>query len=693
MSDTSYDIHAIRNVALIAHGGGGKSTLAETLLFNGRAIAQRGVVEKGSGVMSNEAEEVAHGLTILPHVGHFNWRERQVNLIDTPGFIDFLELTRGALYSVGGAVLLFSGLSGVKPENERLWQMTEEAMVPVIGFINKMDQPRAQFIRVLGQIEQTLGVTALPVTIPIGAGEDFRGIIDLIPMTAWSARDGVFTQIPFPEEMRGDADYYRRQLVEKVVEADDLLLDDYLEREILPSEEQLHRGLKEAVLTRRLLLIFCGSAKANIGVRALANGIVSYLPSPVDKAAIKPLVGTDPTRMERQVVRHPDVNDPFSALVVRTAIDPFAGKHSIIRVFSGQLQSEQEVYNGTQRLKEKGGRLFRMQGREMIPVSVLRAGEFGAIAKLVQTKTGDTLCAIDAPIHYQRVQYLEPLMNFAVDVDEKSEEKASSGLARLTDEDPTLRFHRTDETHEMILSGMGQTHLSVALERLKRKYGVTATLKTPKVAYQETITRSVRVQGKLKKQSGGHGQYGDCWLEIEPSARGSGFLFEDHIVGGVVPKQFVPSVEKGIREAMESGVMGGYPVVDVKVRLVDGSYHSVDSSDHAFKVAGSMAFKKGMAEADPVLLEPIMRLEVIVLDDRLGDIISDLNSRRGRIVGVIPRSGGQQSVQAEVPMAELLDYGQVLNGITSGRGLYTMRLETHQIVPSHTARKVLESRG
>ncbi|MBF0160297.1 MAG: elongation factor G [Magnetococcales bacterium] len=691
MSDP-YDIYAIRNVALIAHGGGGKTTLAETLLFNGRAIPQRGMVEKGSCVMSNEVEEVAHGLTILPHVGHVDWRDKRINLVDTPGFVDFLELTRGALYSVGGAVLLFSGLSGVKPENERLWHMTEEAMVPVIGFINKMDQPRANFIRVLGHIEQTLGVTALPVTIPIGAGEDFRGIIDLIPMTAWSARDGVFTQIAFPEEMRSDADYYRRQLVEKVVEVDDQLLADYLENEVSPSEEQLHRGLREAVLTRRLLLIFCGSAKANIGVRALANGIVSYLPSPVDKANIKPLSGTDPTRAGQQVVRHADVNDPFSALVVRTTIDPFAGKHSIIRVFSGQLHGEQELYNSTQQVRERGGRLFRLQGKEMAPVNVLRAGEFGAMAKLTQARTGDTLCAIDAPIYYQRVQYMEPLMNFAIEVDEKSEEKASSGLARLTEEDPTLRFQRRLDTHEMILSGMGQTHLGVALERLKRKYGVTATLKIPKVAYQETISRSVRVQGKLKKQSGGHGQYGDCWIEIEPAQRGAGFLFEDHIVGGVIPKQFIPSVEKGIREAMESGVMGGYPVVDVKVRLVDGTYHSVDSSDHAFKVAGSMAFKKGMAEADPVLLEPVMRLEVMVPDDRLGDIISDLNSRRGRIVGVVPRSGGQQSVQAEAPMAELLDYGQMLHSMTSGRGLYTMRLSTSQTVPSHIARKVLENR-
>ncbi|MBF0154741.1 MAG: elongation factor G [Magnetococcales bacterium] len=687
---TIIDNRLIRNIALIAHGGGGKTTLAETLLFNAKSVAKRGVVERGTTVMSTEPEEVARHITTMPHVAHYTWRECLVNLVDTPGYIDFLEATRGVLSVVGGAVLLFSGESGVKPETERLADMIHDALVPTIGFINEMDKPRADFIRTLGEIEQVLGVTALPLTIPIGSGETFQGIVDLIPMTAWSAREGVFTQIDFPASARDDAEHYRQQLVEKIVEADDALLEKFLEEETSPPDEVLHQGLKEALLTRRLLPIFCGSALANIGVRALANGIVQYMPNPRDKAIIKPIEGKNPEQGDQTERRQPLPTDPFSAVVFKTAIDPYSGKLSVLRVFSGVLEAEREVYNGTRRVKEKGGRLFRLMGKEMVPVERLSAGEMGAVAKLAQTQTGDTLCAIDHPIHFERVSYLDPPLAFAVEVDAKTEDKASTGLSRLAEEDPTLRFFRDQETNEMILAGMGQTHLAVVLDRLKRKFGALATLKTPRVPYRETITRKVRVQGRLKKQTGGRGQFGDCWIEMEPLPRGGGFVFEDAIVGGVVPRQFIPSVEKGIREAIPAGVVGGYPVVDFKVRLVDGSHHSVDSSDNAFRIAGSMAFRKGMEEAGAVILEPIMQMDVTVPDEVVGDVIGDLNSRRGRITGVVSRAG-VQVVHAEAPMAELLDYGNVLNAITSGRGLYTMRIGTYQEVPSHIARKVLEA--
>ncbi|OSM01382.1 elongation factor G [Magnetofaba australis] len=691
MSDAVATTH-IRNVALLAHGGGGATTLAESLFFNGGVISKRGDVARGDTVLRNEPEEIARGITISPQIGHFPWRDYDINIIDTPGYIDFLEHTRGVLSVVGGAVLCYSGVHGVKTENERYWKMVQEAEVPAIGFINKMEKHNADFIRALGQIQQDLGVTTLPLTIPIGNGDDFHGIVDLIPMTAWSAKEGVFEQIELPEEARADAEHYRAELVEKIVEGDDELLEAYLENGQEPTEEQLHAGLKEAVMTRRLLPMFCGSGAMNIGCRALANAIVNYLPSPVDKAALKPLVGVDPENHEREIARQPDVSEPMSAVTFKTVIDPFAGKMNMVRVFSGVLKADSPILNATRGVKEKGGHLYRIEGKEMTQVSHLEAGQIGAIARLSDTHTGDTLCDADNPIHYHRVRYQEPALAYAVEVDSKSEDKVSQGLQKLCEEDPTIRVHRDDETKELILAGMGQTHLAVVLDRLERKYNAKATLKAPKVPYHETLTKACRVQGKLKKQSGGRGQFGDCWIEVEPLARGEGFVFENKIVGGVIPRNFIPAVEKGVIDAMSKGIVGGYPVVDVKVKLVDGSHHSVDSSDNAFRSAGSIAFKNAMDEGGSVLLEPVMAMEVVSPDESMGDVIGDLNSRRGKITGVNPR-GGAQVILAEVPMAEVLDYGNTLNALTSGRGLYTMQTGYYQEVPSHIARKALEDKG
>ncbi|MBF0162501.1 MAG: elongation factor G [Magnetococcales bacterium] len=692
MQTESPDILTIRNVALLAHGGGGKTTLAEALLFNGQAIDRRGEVGMGTAVMSTEVEELERGITITPHVGHCRWGGHWFNLVDTPGYVDFLESTRSVLQVVGGAVMIISGQLGVKPENMRLWNMAEEAEVALIGFINKMDKPRTDFIRVLGDIERSLRVTALPLTIPIGVGEAFAGIIDLIPMTAWSAKNGQFTQIDFPEALRADALHYRTQLVEKVVEADDHLLEAYLESGQEPDEATIHAGLRKAVHERRLFLLFCGSGLANIGVRALANGIVHYLPNPVEKADNKSLVGEDPNQPERSIARAPTVSDPFSAVVFKTTIDPFAGKLSVLRVFSGSIEADQPCYNSDRRCKERGGRLFRLQGKEMRPVQRLQAGDIGAIARLESTHSGDTLCAPEHPIHYRRVRFVDPILNFAVESDPQQEERVAAGLGKLAEEDPTLRFFRDGETHEMILAGMGQTHLRVTLDRLKRKFGVSASLKAAKVPYRESISRPVRVQGRLKKQSGGRGQFADCWLVVEPLPRGTGFQFEDQIVGGAIPRTYIPSVEKGIQEELQRGILGGYPVVDVKVVLVDGSFHTVDSSDNAFRTAAGMGFRKAMEEGGAVLLEPIMAMEITVPDDVLGDVIGDINSRRGRVTGVTPRVSSQ-IVLAETPMAELLDYGNILNAITSGRALYTMSVSYYQEVPSHIARLVLGKSG
>jgi elongation factor G len=689
MATSQYDIKKIRNVALISHHGGGKTTMVESLLFNTKTIDKRGSVEKGTTLTSTEPEEVQHGMTLSSHLSFCSWRETSFNFIDTPGYIDFLESTRSALNVVGGAVMLFSGEMGVKPENIRLWKFAAQAMVPVIGFINKMDKPRADFIRVLGEMESTFEQTVLPVTIPIGAGEDFRGIVDLLPMTAWSAKNGVFEQMELPDEVRDDVEYYRTQLVEKIVESDDDLLEKYLEEGEEPDEEALQKGLKEAVLTHKLLVVFCGSAEDNIGVRALLNGMAAYLPSPIDKATIKPLIGHHPKNDQVDIIPNPDVNDPPSAVVFKTIIDPFAGRLSIIRVFSGYIESDQIIYNGTQQIKEKGGRLFRVQGSNKIPVNRLNAGEMGAIAKLSHTHTGDTLSVEKFPLKFAMVQFHDPTLTFAIEVDKNSDEKASSGLERLVEEDPTLHFYRDSQTNEMILAGMGQTHLQVTLERLKRKFNTEITLKAPKVPYKETLTRGVRVQGRIKKQTGGRGQFGNCFLEVSPAPRGAGFSFENKIVGGAIPRGFIPSVEKGVVESMKKGVMGGYQVVDVNVCLVDGSFHSVDSSDNAFRAAGGIAFTKAMEEGGAVLLEPIMALEATVPNDVVGDVIGDLNAKRGHITGATPKVGSQ-IVKAEVPMAEVLDYGNTLSTLTSGRGLYTMQISTYKVVPSHIVRVLLE---
>ena len=688
MATSPDDIQLIRNVALVSHHGGGKTTLVESLLLNTKAIDKRGVVEKGTTLTSNEPEEVQHGMTLSPYLAHCIWRNSHLNLVDTPGYIDFLESTRSVLNVVGGAVMLFSGVMGIKPENVRLWELAVESMVPVIGFINKMDKPRADFIRVLGEIEATLGQEVLPVTIPIGSGEDFRGIVDLIPMTAWSAKNGVFEQMELPDEVRDDVEYYRTQLVEQIVEGDDDLLERYLEDGEEPDEEALQKGLKEAVITRRMLVVFCGSAQANIGVRALLNGMAAYLPSPVDKANIKPLIGHHPQNSEIDIIPNPSVDDPLSAVVFKTVIDPFAGRLSIIRVFSGSLESDQIIYNGTSQVREKGGRLFKIQGKDKVSVDRLLAGEMGAIAKLTHTHTGDTLCTEKFPLHFNRVKFHDPTLTFAIEVDQNSEDKASHGLERLAEEDPTIRFFRDAQTNEMILAGMGQTHIQVTLERLKRKFHTTVTLKAPKVPYKETLIRSVRVQGRVKKQTGGRGQYGNCWLEVSPAHRGAGFSFDNQIVGGAIPRPFIPSVEKGVVEAMAKGELGGYPVVDVHVALVDGSHHSVDSSDNAFRAAGALAFRKAMAEGGSALLEPIMAMEATVPNDVVGDVIGDLNSRRGRITGAVPQVSNQ-IVSAEVPMAEVLDYGNILSTLTSGRGLYTMRIASYHAVPTHIVRILL----
>lgn len=680
----------LRNIAVIAQGGAGKTKLIEMLLFQAQEISAVGSKKKGTTVMSVEPEEVERGIAITPHVGHFTWNDVNVNLLDTPGYFNFLESSRGVLPGADGAIILFSGVDGVKPEAERLWSMLVEAEVPTIGFINMMDVEEADFVKTLSEIETNLEIPSIALTLPVGMRSELPGIVDLLRLRAWSTQGGKSKEIDIPDGVQSQVETLRTQLIERIAEADDELVERYLEGEEL-SIEELEQGLKAAITKREFIPVLCGSALGNVGIDTLIEAMVNYLPSPLERDNLRPVKGRDPNSAEEvEKIAVCDPSGSLAALVLKTTIDPFSGKLSVVRVFSGEITSNQTLLNANQNQKEKTGHLYIMQGKELQQVESLKAGEIGALAKLEQTHTGDTLCDARESIVFPPVKFADPPISYAVEAEAKSEEKVASGLSKLVDEDPTLQLYRDEQTHQMILAGMGQTHLEVALERLTRKFGGKAILKTPQVPYRETIRKKVKVQGKLKKQTGGHGQFANCWIEVEPLPRDGGFEFADLIVGGVIPKQFIPSVKKGVMDSMLKGTLGGFPVVDVKVSLVDGSFHSVDSSDFAFQTAGSMAFKSALEEASPVLLEPIMLMEIIVPEETTGDIIKDASSRRGKVLGMDTK-GDKQKIKAEIPLAEVLEYGNILNAITSGRGLYTMSVSSYQEVPDSIAEKTLEA--
>ena len=678
----------IRNVAIVAHGGAGKTTLIETVLFQAHAIATRGRSSLGTAVMRVEPEEVEHKIAITPHIGHCTWDDATINIIDTPGYFNFLESTRGALPGADGAILVISGTDGIKPESERLWAMLAESGLPAIGFINHMDEDGADYMHAISAVHDSLKIQPQALTIPIRAGAGTPGIIDLLSLKAWATKDGKSSPTDIPADMQGDVNALRTQLVEKIAEANDDLLEKYLEGNEL-SPEELERGLKSAIIKRAFLPILCGSAKSTMGVDALLESIVRLLPSPVDRDLTRPFIGCSPSDESKQETRKCDAQDKLSALVIKTTIDPFSGKLSVVRVVSGQVKANQPLINASRQSKQKTGHVYLLQGKELKSVDILSAGQIGALSRMDDTHTGDTICETEPLICFPHVKFAEPPVVYAVEAEDKNEEKVAAGLNKLMDEDPTLQVKRDEQTHEMILSGMGQTHIQIALERLTRKFGGKAKLKTPRVPYRETIRKAIKAQGKLKKQTGGHGQFANCWLEVGPLPRNSGFDFVDEIAGGVIPKQFIPSIKKGVQEAMGKGMLGGYPVVDVRVTVYDGSFHDVDSSDYAFQVAGSLGFKAAVEQASPVLLEPVMALDVLVPDEATGDVLKDLSSRRGRVLSLNSK-GTIQEIEAEAPMAELLDYGNVLSALTSGRGQYTMSIASYKEVPNHIQDKVLE---
>ena len=688
---TKLDAGHIRNVAIVAHSGAGKTSLSEAILFNAGAIDRAGTVEGGNTTMDFEPEETDRKISVTSAVAYCDWNDTRLNLIDTPGFINFIEDTRGCLRVADGAVVIVSAISGVKAETEKIWRYACEFEVPRIVFVNKLDKEAADFSNAISELEKSFDQEAIPLFIPIGAGESFRGIVDLVAMKAYVYKDGKASETVIPDDLKTVAEDYRKMLVEKIAEADDSLLEKYLEGGEITNEEVM-KGIKEASLTRRFIPVACGSATMNIGVTQLMELMLMCLPTPEEMSRISPIRGTNP-KDGKEVDRKPVTTDPLTAYVFKTVADPFAGKLSIFRVYSGVLKADSTVLNATSGAKERIGQIFYLVGKKHVPVASVNAGEIAAVVKLKETNVGDTLCEEHHPLVLPKVKFAEPIISYAIAPKTKGDEdKVSIGLHRILEEDPTIRFTRDEESKEMILSGMGQVHLEVALDKLRRKFGVEVAMKAPKIAYRETIKARTRAQGRYKKQSGGRGQFGDCWIEFEPLPRGGGFEFVDKIVGGVIPQQYRPAVEKGIIEKLKEGLIAGYPMVDVKVTLTDGSYHSVDSSEMAFKIAGSMALQKAVLDAKPIVLEPIMKIEVVVPDDTLGAVIGDLNSKRGKVQGVEPQAGGNQKIMALVPMAEMLVYANQLQSMTSGRGLYSMEFSHYEELPAHVTQKLIAER-
>ncbi len=681
---------ALRNVAVVSYTGAGKTTLVDAILYGAGIIPAMGSVPAGTTTTDFDPEELHRKVSLSTAVAHFDWKGTTLNLLDTPGALSFLGEARFALTAVDGVVVVVSASSGMRTELEKIWATIHERELPCLLFINDLDKEQVSWEAVMNECAKALEVTCLPVTIPSGQGAALDGVVDVLRgVSLRSVKDSPKVQQgEVPAELKAELEAARKRVMEGVAESQEALLEKYLSEGELGVEDMLN-GLRTAVQARTCVPVFCGSALKHIGTAALLEAIVALLPSAGERAAQAPVTG-----------RHADTGEPLSpqatetgplcAFVFKTLIDPFMGRMSYVRIHGGRLEADAPIYNATRRVRERGGHLYTMLGKKYVPVSALTAGMIGAIGKLKDTQTGETLSDEHAPLLLPSLTLPKPVMSFALEPKSKADvEKVSLGLHKLVEEDPTLEFVRNVETKEMILSGMGQLHVDVTFEKLRRKYGAEVNVHVPKVPYKETIRRMAQAQGKYKKQTGGHGQYGDCWLQLDPLPRGKGFEFQNKIVGGAIPRNFVPAVEKGVVEAMHEGILAGSPVVDVRVTVYDGSYHVVDSSEMSFKIAGSMAFKKALETASPVLLEPIMAVEVTTPDDAVGGVIGDLNARRGRVLGVIAK-GHSQQIRAAVPLAEMLKYTPTLNAITGGRGTYAMEFGSYEEVPRELVPRIIE---
>jgi elongation factor G len=678
----------IRNVALIGHRGTGKTSLNEAILFEAGVVNRLGRVEDGSTVSDGEPDEQKREMSIGASVASFEHSGRKINLIDTPGESSFIADTLASLRVVDAAVVVVNAVMGVEVHTERLWARADEEGLARLVFVNMLDRERADFFRALDSLKEAFGPHVVATEIPIGTEHEVRGVVDLIDMEAFEYEGegrGNAKQIPVPDELADQAQEYREKLMDEVAENSDELMERYLEGEEI-SHDEMVTVLKQGVTGGRLFPVTCGVSTKNLGTNRLLEALVEDLPSPAMRGAVTAR-GADDEEIEIE----PDPNGDLVAYVFKTLADPYAGRINLLRVYSGVLKSDSQATNVARRAKERIGQLSVPRGKEMEPIDELGPGDIGAVAKLKETRAGDVLATKDAGISFPPLDLPAPVMAFAFEPKTKGdEEKAAAAVRRLEEEDPTLDVHRDPQTGEQIIAGLTQVHVEVITDRMKRRFGAEIDLKPPQVPYIETIRKSAKAHGRYKKQTGGRGQFGDCHIEISPAESGAGFEFENKIKGGVIPSGFIPAVEKGIAEAMERGVLAGYQVKDVHVRLFDGQHHSVDSSEMAFKIAGSMAFKQAAAEADPVLLEPIMQMTISVPEQVVGDVIGDLNSRRGRPLGMEPK-GSATEVKAEVPMAEVLDYAPDLRAITGGRGDYTMVFERYEEIPGHLAQKVIDA--
>ncbi len=676
----------LRNVALLGHGYAGKTSLAEVMLFNAGLITRIGRVEDGNTAMDFEPEEIKRQASISTGFHHIPWNKHTITLIDTPGDQNFFSDARMCMQATDSAVVVVDAVDGVKVQTDQAWSFAAELDLPCAVFINKLDRERASFERVFADIQQSFeSPRPVMLHLPIGAEADFKGVVDLLTLKALIFKDGKTTTEAIPADLADAVAEARESLLEAIAEADDDLLERYLEGETL-SPEELQQAMQKGIRERVFAPVLCGSATHNIGVNQVLELMVDFMPSPLTRG---PKSGVVPASGET-VSRAPSESEPFSAFVFKTIADPYAGRLSLFRVISGKLGADGNFFNVNKDARERYNQLLTIHGREQKSAKEAGPGAIVAVAKLKETATGDTLCDESAKIQYDFVPALPHLITFALESKASGDEdKIYISLNRILEEDPSLKLERNAETKEILLSGRGQVHIEATIEKLKRKYNVEVLLKRPKVPYRETVKKKVRVQGRHKKQSGGHGQFGDCWIQLEPLPRGGGFEFVDAIVGGAIPKTYIPAVEKGILEACQKGILAGYPTVDFRVTLDDGSFHAVDSSEMAFKVAGSLAFKKAITEANPVLLEPIMSVVVTTPDEFMGDIMGDLNSRRGRVLGM-ESSGKYQEIKAQVPMSEFLSYAPDLTSMTGGRGTYAMEFSHYDEVPAQISEKLLE---
>jgi len=682
-----YSLEKTRNIGIIAHIDAGKTTVSERILFYTGKKHKIGEVHDGEAEMDWMEQEKERGITITSAATTCFWKDCRINIIDTPGHIDFTAEVQRSLRVLDGGVVVFDGVAGVEPQSETVWHQAEKYNVPRICFINKMDRMGADFYKDLASIDERLTKKALPLQLPIGAAETFQGIIDLFTRKAYFYKDDLGKEIEeknVPDELKDKVEEYRAKLVEVIAENDEELMHLFLEGQEI-SVEKLKPVLRRAIVKNEIFPVLCGSALKNKGVQFLLDAICDYLPSPLD---IPPVVGTDPKNSELKLTRIADDNEPFAALAFKIATDPYVGKLCFVRVYSGKLAAGSYVYNSSNDERERIGRMVRMHANHREEVSEIYAGEIAAVVGLKVTRTGHTLCDENQAIILESIAFPEPVISVAIEPKTKQDqERMGMALAKLAEEDPTFKVKTDEETLQTIISGMGELHLEIIVDRMKREFKVEANVGRPQVAYKETVKASATAEGKYIRQSGGRGQYGHCWLRVEAQPRGEGFKFVDEIKGGIIPREYIPAIQKGVKEAMENGVLVGYPLIDVRVAVFDGSYHEVDSSEAAFKIAGSMALQEAVRRATPILLEPIMKIEVVTPENYMGDVIGDLNSRRAQINEMRDRAN-IKLISGFVPLAEMFSYTTNLRSLTQGRGSYSMEFSHYQEVPGNIVEKI-----